>query len=104
MGEIGAMIEGEGLTAPRLTPEHIESVIRDVEFIHHEGSTLTICIMTLRNGFKLVGKSAAASPENYRQVIGEAVARKDAAGQIWALEGYLLRERLYREELAKNTE
>jgi len=103
MSEINDMIEAADLKAPRLTPEHIESVIEHVEFIQAEG-TLTLCIMTLRNGFKVVGKSAAASFENYRQEIGEAVARKDAANQIWALEGYLLRERLYREELAKTTE
>jgi hypothetical protein len=98
------MIEGAGLTAPRLTPEHIESVIVDEKYIHDQGSTLTICVLFLRNGFKIVGKSAVVSFENYRPEIGEAIARKDAANQIWVLEGYLLRERLYQEGLNKTTE
>ena len=104
MSSINDMIDGAGLIAPRLTPEHIENTIVDEKYIHDQGSTLTICVLTLRNDFKIVGKSAAASPENYRQDIGEAVARKDAVNQIWVLEGYLLRERLYQEGLTKTTE
>jgi hypothetical protein len=95
MSEINDMIEGANLEAPRLTPEHIFSVIKDVEFIYRPESALTICVMTLRNGFNVIGHSAAASPENYRQDIGEVVARKNAFEKIWQLEGYLLKEKLY---------
>lgn len=30
------------------------------------GTTLTVCALTLRNGFQVVGESAAASPENFK--------------------------------------
>ena len=39
-------------------------------------------------------ESAAASPENFDQAIGRKIARDNARQKIWALEGYLLRERL----------
>jgi hypothetical protein len=59
------------------------------------GTTLTVCCLTLLNGFTVTGESAAASPENFDVEIGRKIARDNARGQIWAFEGYLL-QRLYR--------
>lgn len=42
----------------------------------------------------MTGESAAASPENFDEAIGRRIARDKARSKIWALEGYLLRERL----------
>ncbi|ESY05256.1 hypothetical protein X752_25950 [Mesorhizobium sp. LNJC398B00] len=55
---------------------------------------MTICVMTLTNGFTLVGKSAPADPANFNQALGEKFAREDCIRQMWPLEGYLLREEL----------
>ena len=55
---------------------------------------LTICVLTLRNGFTVLGKSACASPANFSREIGEKVAREDAIRQIWPLLGYTLRNKL----------
>jgi Phage protein (N4 Gp49/phage Sf6 gene 66) family len=41
--------------------------------------------------------SAAASPENFDAEIGEKIAYADARNRMWALEGYLLRQRLWAE-------
>ena len=49
---------------------------------------------TVKNGFKVVGKSAPASPENFDPEKGRELAYEDAFRQLWPLEGYLLRERL----------
>jgi hypothetical protein len=57
-------------------------------------TTLTVCALTLKNGFHVVGESAAASPENFDQEIGRKIARDNARSKIWALEGYLLRSKL----------
>lgn len=80
--------------APRVTLAAIEAKITSETFIAH--GVLTLCVLTLENGFKVVGKAAPANPENYRQDIGETYARKDAIAQIWPLEGYLLCEDLHR--------
>ena len=91
---IEAEIQAKGLTAPRLMPEHIDACIRDVAFHVFPGTTLTVCALTLRNGFVVTGTSAAASPENFDPTIGRDIARRNARERIWELEGYLLREKL----------
>lgn len=55
---------------------------------------LTFCVLTLKNGFTVVGKSACASPANFNQQVGRDVARGDAVRQIWSLMGYELRTQL----------
>lgn len=55
---------------------------------------LTLCIITLRNGFTVVGKSAPASAENFNAELGQKFAREDAKRQMWPLMGFALRERL----------
>lgn len=55
---------------------------------------LTICILVMRNGFTVIGKSAPASPENFDAEKGRRFAYEDAIKQLWPLEGYALREKL----------
>lgn len=111
-------IQDKGLNAPRLTPKHIDSKIKDVEYIlprdvckRDNGvevfdaplslQTLTFCILTLENGFTVTGESACASPENFDAEIGKKIAYENAREKIWLLEGYLLKEKLYQVELDK---
>lgn len=92
---IEAEIQAKGLNAPRLDPVHIDAQIKAEAYYLFPGTTMTVCALTLRNGFVVIGESAAASPENFNAEIGCTIARKNAREQIWALEGYLLRERLW---------
>ena len=55
---------------------------------------LTICILVMKNGFTVIGKSAPASPENFDREKGERFAYEDAIKQLWPLEGYALRDKL----------
>jgi hypothetical protein len=87
-------INRKGLTAPRITPAHIEDTISAEYFHVMPGSTLTICVLTLKNGFTVVGESACASPENFNKELGERIARDNAKNKIWALEGYSLRSKM----------
>lgn len=86
----------KGLTAPRLTPVLIEAAIAGEAYHVFPGTQLTVCCLTLRNDFTVVGESACASPENFDAEIGRRIARENAKQKIWALEGYLLKERLHR--------
>lgn len=87
-------IQDKGLTAPRLTPDAIDATIASEDYHVFPGTTLTVCCLTLRNGFTVTGESACASPENFDAELGQKIARQNAREKIWALEGYALRERL----------
>ena len=91
---IEAELQTKGLNAPRLTPQHIDAQIVHEQYMIFPGTTMTICALTLRNGFIVVGESAAASPENFDEAIGKRIARDNARQKIWALEGYLLRSQM----------
>ena len=91
---IEAELKTKGLNAPRLTPAHIDGVIFDEQYHVFPGTTMTVCALTLMNNFVVIGESAAASPENFDAAMGRRIARENARNKIWALEGYLLRERL----------
>ena len=93
--KIEADIQAKGLTAPRLTPEKIDACISSTDYHVFEGSCLTVCCITLANGFTVTGESACASPENFNLEIGQAIAFENARAKIWAFEGYLLREKLH---------
>lgn len=104
--EIESEIQSKGLTAPRVTPQKIEDAIAFEYYLsgdQAEGNQpryshmhlLTICILVMKNGFMVTGESACASPENFDVALGRKIAREHAKQKIWALEGYLLRERLY---------
>lgn len=83
-------------TAPRVTEEHIDSLIEDVDYLY--SGTTTVCLITVRNGFRFIGTSTPADPTNYDKQVGERYAYENAFKQIWTHEGYLLREILFQAE------
>ena len=100
-------IQDKGLTAPRITPADLEANIAG-EFSFTVGNAaralqcpvseaadlLTICVLTLKNGFTVTGESACASPENFDAELGHKIARQNAVNKVWPLMGYALKERL----------
>jgi Phage protein (N4 Gp49/phage Sf6 gene 66) family len=80
-------------TAPRVTEESIKAKIASVDYITSK-NLMTICLITMKNGFIVNGVSAPASPTNYDAEVGKRYAYDNAFKQLWPLEGYLLREKL----------
>lgn len=74
----------------KLTPQYLESLIDTTTCQQHmEGfPTLTLCLMKLKSGYVIVGKSACIDPAEFKADIGWKLAREDAVRQLWALEGY----------------
>jgi hypothetical protein len=122
--QVEEQIQAKGLTAPRITYDHIEGKILskhfftasqavngcnrfgfkkvDGEFVPYTDnvedgalSTLTFCVLVLENGFTVTGESACASVENFDKEIGEAIAYNNAVQKIWMLEGYLLKNDMH---------
>ena len=92
--EIEQEIQDKGLTAPRLTPELIDEIITDEDYYVFPKTQTTVCLLTLKNGFTVLGESACASPENFNEELGKKIARGNARDKIWMLEGYLLKQKL----------
>lgn len=92
--------------APRVTLADIEAAIAArYDFtadkalgtgvpIHVSLPILSICLLVMRNGFVVIGKSAPASPENFNPELGRIFAYEDAVRQLWPLMGFALRDKL----------
>lgn len=93
--------------APRVSLSDIEGAIEAVyhapanALAHATGlqsppalEVLSICLVVMRNGFTIVGKSAPASPENFNRDLGQKLAYEDCIRQIWPLMGFALRDKL----------
>lgn len=91
---IEAKIKEKGLTAKRITPEMLDAEIIGEEYHVFPGSCLTVCCLTLKNGFTVTGESACASPENFNSEIGQKIARANAREKLWPLLGFRLRDQL----------
>lgn len=78
--------------APKVTVESITEKIGEIDYVIR--GVLVVCIITMKSGFTVIGKSAPASPENFSEEVGRRYAYDDAFRQLWPLEGYLLKERL----------
>lgn len=88
-------IQKKGLNAPRLTPKAIDDTVKSAEYHVFEKTCLTVCCLTLKNGFTVTGEIACVSPENFNKDIGEKIAFENARNKIWQLEGYLLKQKLF---------
>lgn len=75
----------------KVTIEHIESLIEKEWYVVVPETTTTVCALTLKNGFTLIGESSCVDPSNFDKELGEKYARETAVHKIWPLEGYLLK-------------
>lgn len=94
-------INDKGLTAPRVTKEHIDAIMAKVavQAMRLPGTNITIAVATLPDGFMVgMGSSACVSAENFDEELGVSIAGGKAVEQarekLWEMEGYLLRDRL----------
>lgn len=92
-------ITGNG---PRVTIEDLKSKVVDTVYHVFDNTCLTVCVLTLENGFVVTGESSCASPENFNKALGEEISYGNALARIWPLEGYLLKERLYQQSLVED--
>lgn len=83
----------------RVTIDSIEAkIVREDILTGINGGRMTVCILTLANGFTVAGESACVDPANFDAQLGAKIARENAFEKIWPLEGYLLRERMAERE------
>ena len=108
-------IQVKASNGPRVTPFDVEAQIRSEFYFTAEQGVLgesemgtrpaswtnldqvTICVLILANGTKIVGvNEGPVSRENFKADIGRQYARQKAVAQILPLMGYALRDALSR--------
>ncbi len=81
----------------KLTPEILESKIEEVQYHQFDGTTVTVCCMTLENGFNVIGESACISPAYFNAEIGKKVARDNAFEKLWKFYGFNAKQQAFKE-------
>ena len=108
-------IQAKSDNGPRVTPFEVEAHIRSEFYFTAEQGVLgeselgtrpaswtnldqvTICVLILTNGTKIVGvNEGPVSRENFKADLGRQYARQKAVDQIWPLLGFRLRDELAR--------
>lgn len=80
---------------PKVTKDSIEAKIAKIDYLVLPDSTVTLCNITLKNGYSVRGESACVDPRNFNVEIGKSLAYKQAFDHLWPLEGYLLAEQRF---------
>jgi len=93
-GKLSSAASAKDLNAPRLTPDHIDSLIVSESFTVLPSGKCMVCELILKNGFSVRGEASVVSKANFNEEVGKKVSRAKARDQIWLLEGYLLQEKL----------
>jgi hypothetical protein len=94
--ELQARADAKG--AVFVNESKLKASIKQVDFMVHPGSCLTVCVVTLLNGYTVTGESACADPKMYDAEIGQKFAFAAAERKVWPLLGYALREELFKKE------
>ncbi len=80
----------------RVTKEEIDNLIERVDYHLFEETTVTVCLIWLKNGAKVLGVNyGRIIPEEQNWEMGKQEAYKDAYNKIWELEGYVVRQNLH---------
>lgn len=87
-----AIVQRWDFNAGRTIREVVEEAHRNRA--HESLDVLSVCILVMKNGFTVIGKSAPASPENFNTDLGKKLAYEDCVRQLWPLMGYALRDKL----------
>jgi hypothetical protein len=78
-----------------ITNDHIESIIANEHYDYKQDLGMTLCFLTLKNGFIVHGEAHILVYEWYDEKISKERARNNAKDKIWVLEAYLLKQREY---------
>lgn len=70
-----------------------QSALAALDAVTETLSIITICVIVLANGFKLIGYSAPVSSANFDAKIGQDIAFRNAREQLWPLLGFRLADK-----------
>ncbi len=86
------------MTTNKVTIEQIEGAIIREQYYVFPNTTVTVCALTVRDGFTATGESACADPDNFDAELGKRYARERAIDKLWSHFGSILCHKLHEEE------
>jgi len=78
----------------KVTEVEVLAAIKRIQYHRFEGTTVTVCCLSLDNDFTATGESACVDPVEYNQELGESIAYKNAFNKVWGYLGFRLAEKL----------
>lgn len=76
---------------PKITPEMVANSIMNIEFIEFK-DRLTICVITLNNGFMVTGETGVIRSELFDSELGKKYSQENAMNKVWFYLGVCLQE------------
>lgn len=87
------------ITPTPVMAAHSNAVLNDIESEHYRNlggalkqtgptANVTLCVLVLKNGFVIVGKSACVNADDFNEDIGRKLAREDALRQMGPFIGF----------------
>lgn len=78
-----------------ITVDYLGSQIAETLYLNPRG-TLTLCILTMKNGLHVVGESACLDPARFDAEIGKRLAYQNAFGKLWQPYGFIRAEEAHK--------
>lgn len=75
----------------RLNLQDIEALIVSEQYHRFPNTCVTVCLLTLSNGYTVIGDSNPSKPDEFNEAVGRDKARQNARNKIWPLQSYALR-------------
>ena len=79
-----------------VTLGYLEERIVSIDYLRIPNTTVTICYLTMENGYVVLGESACVDPTKFDELAGQSFAYGKALDKLWELEGYLLAEEIHK--------
>lgn len=90
------VMDAMGATELAVTPDIVDSMIKDVDYLLHPCKSVMSCTIRLHNGFRLFGMNTVLDPSKFDLKRGEENSFNDARNQVFQFAAYQLAEDHFR--------
>lgn len=91
-----AMAEAMGAATLQVTPEYVDSMIKEKTFLLHPCKSAMTCTIVLHNGFRLFGYNTCLDRTKYDLAYGEEASFNEARNQVFSYAAYQILEDNFR--------
>ena len=85
-----------------VTLEDLTDKIHKADYHRIGETTATVCSLTLKSGFVVIGQSACINSDMFDQEVGCEAAYQDAIQKLWELEAYRVKENAFTQKQEQN--